>query len=138
MAYMDIEQAFEESLLALDVRGFEGIRESERVLATIWSIEAEVNNGGFDQFFYNSAGDLAFYSATALKIIGALKMAEIAQRALDLFGIDGPPRDREARVARLENISEENEEYLNELDYQFTEYPDNIQDLVLAYVCSNF
>ncbi|MEJ2420051.1 MAG: DUF4375 domain-containing protein [Exilibacterium sp.] len=36
-----------------------------------YALEAEVNNGGFDQLFYNSAGDIAFYTAKALDSIGA-------------------------------------------------------------------
>jgi len=135
---MNIEQAFEQSLIELESKGFDGIREPERVLATIWSVEAEVNNGGFDQLFYNTAGDIAFYAAKALNSIGAHAMAGIAQKALDLFGEGGPPRDRDERVEALESISEKHEEYLNKLDYEFTEYPDNIQELLFTYVQSNF
>lgn len=135
---MDIEQALEKSLIELEDKGFDSIREPERVLATIWSVEAEVNNGGFDQLFYNSAGDLSFFAAKALNAIGAHKMAAIAQKALDLFGEGGPPKDRDMRVDELESISEKHEEYLNKLGYEFTEYPDNIQELLLTYVQSNF
>ena len=135
---MNIEQAFEKSLIELESKGFDGIREPERVLATIWSVEAEVNNGGFDQLFYNSAGDLSFYATKALNSIGAHKMAAITQKALDLFGEGGPPKDRNQRVEALESISEKHEEYLNKLDYEFAEYPDNVQELLLVYVQSNF
>jgi hypothetical protein len=135
---MNTEQAFEKSLIPLEQKGFENIREPERVLATIWSIEAEVNNGGFNQFFYNSAGDISFYSAQALTAIGAHKMAAIAQKALDIFGKAGPPKNRDKRVAQLSELEEENEEYLNKLDYEFTEYPDNVQELLATYVESNF
>lgn len=98
---MNIEKAFAKSLIELESKGFDGIREPERVLATIWSVEAEVNNGGFDQLFYNTAGDIAFYAAIALDSIGAHKMAGIAQKALDLFGEDGPPKNRDERVNAL-------------------------------------
>ena len=135
---MNTEQAFEKSLLELETKGFNEVREPERVLATIWAVEAEVNNGGFDQLFYNSAGDIAFYATKALDSIGAHKMAAIAQKALDLFGEDGSPKDRDERVEKLESISAINEEYLDELDCEFTEYPDNIQELLAVYVQSNF
>ncbi len=135
---MNTEQAFEISLIALEKKGFDGIREPERVLATIWSIEAEVNNGGFDQYFYNSAGDLAFYSAKALETIGAIKMASIAQKALDLFGESGPSKIRNERVKQLETFSGIKEDYINELDCSFTEYPDDIQEMVATYVQSSF
>ncbi|WP_133181717.1 DMP19 family protein [Shewanella decolorationis] len=137
-ANMNIEQAFEQSLIELESKEFDAIREHERVLATIWAVEAEVNNGGFDQLFYNSAGDISFYAAKAFDAIGAHNMASIAQKAQDLFGPEGPPKNRDERVEILESISEKHEEYLNKLDYEFTEYPDNIKELLLTYVQSNF
>ncbi|MCT8861657.1 DMP19 family protein, partial [Shewanella xiamenensis] len=88
--------------------------------------------------FYNSAGDISFYAAKAFDAIGAHNMASIAQKALDLFGPEGPPKNRDERVEILESISEKHEEYLNKLDYEFTEYPDNIKELLLTYVQSNF
>ena len=42
---MNIEQAFQKSLSQPESKGFDSIREAERVLATIWAVEAEVNNG---------------------------------------------------------------------------------------------
>jgi hypothetical protein len=135
---MNTEQAFEISLIALEEKGFDAIREPEKVLATIWSIEAEVNNGGFDQYFYNSAGDLAFYSVKALETIGAIKMASITQKALDLFGESGPARDRDERLKQLETFSEIKEDYINGLDCSFTEYPDDLQEMVATYVQATF
>ncbi|WP_348826711.1 DUF4375 domain-containing protein [Halomonas sp. RT37] len=43
-------------------------------------------------FFYNTSGDIAFYAAKAIDSIGANKMACIAQKALDLFGENGPAK----------------------------------------------
>ena len=36
-------------------------------------LEAEINNGGFDQYFFNSAGDKAAEAINALEAIGANK-----------------------------------------------------------------
>ncbi|MBY6189328.1 DMP19 family protein [Microbulbifer agarilyticus] len=135
---MNIEQVFEESLAEVEAKGFDSVNEPIRVLATIWAVEAEVNNGGFDQLFHNSAGDIAHYAAIAFNSIGALKMASISQKALDIFGEGGPPKNRNARIAALEAMPEEYEERLNELDEEFFEYPDNVQNLVSSYVESNF
>jgi hypothetical protein len=139
---MDIEQVFELSLIAVDEMGIEGAAEPERVLATIWWLEAEVNNGGFDQYFHNSAGDMAFYAAIALSKIGAHKMASITQKALDIFGSAGPPKDRTLRMNRLEEIQNKNEELYEQLidkfSHEFTDYPDNIKELLDQYVQSKF
>lgn len=135
---MDIEQAFEISLLQLEKHGFECIREPERVMATIWAVEAEVNNGGFDQLFYNSAGDISFYASIALKSIGADSMARIAEEALSIFGSSGAPRDCRERQEILISFGEKYEDKLEALDLEFTEYPDDVQELMEAYVEINF
>jgi len=135
---MNLDQAFDLSLMELESKGFENIREPERVLATIWAVEAEVNNGGFNQFFYNAAGDLSFYAVKALSSVGANQMAQITQKALDLFGDEGPPIDRDLRVSKLTEFEDENENYLDKLDYEFTEYPDNLIDLLDVYVEKHF
>ena len=43
------------------------------VSTLIEALEAEVNNGGFDQYFYNSAGDNTAETIQALETIGATK-----------------------------------------------------------------
>ena len=35
-----------------DAQGFDSLAPTERVVYCIWWLEAEVNNGGFDQFFF--------------------------------------------------------------------------------------
>ena len=135
---MNIDQAFEYSLMNLDKLGFDGMREPERVLATIWAIEAEINNGGFDQLFYNTAGDISFYAVVALKSIGANKMAKISEDALSIFGVDGPPKDGGERRDKLNSFGAKHEDLLDHLSYKFTEYPDNLQELLAEYVQEKF
>ena len=124
--------------IQLEKHGFECIREPERVMATIWAVEAEVNNGGFDQLFYNSAGDISFYASIALKSIGADSMARIAEEALSIFGSTGAPRDCRERQEILISFGEKYEDKLEALDLEFTEYPDDVQELMEAYVEINF
>jgi len=104
------------------------------VLSALWALEAEVNNGGFDQFFFNSAGDLAFYAPEALRSIGANRMAALAEEANSVFGPGGPPRDWETRRAQVRQFSDEVQERLDRLDSQFYEYPDDIRKLLQAYL----
>ena len=37
--------------------GFDSLTPAEQVFHAVWWFEAELNNGGFDQFFCNSGGD---------------------------------------------------------------------------------
>jgi hypothetical protein len=70
--------------------GVSGLTPAERVFLCVWNLEAEVNNGGFEQFYINSAGDNAVETPAALRGIGAARAAAIAERANDVFG---PPGD---------------------------------------------
>src|SRR6185295_11604327 len=56
--------------------GFRALSNPERVFLCVWNLEAEVNNGGFSQFFDNSAGDYAAETPGALRTIGAAAMAD--------------------------------------------------------------
>src|SRR5262245_26824721 len=82
---------------------FADLSPSEQVFILVWEVEAEVNNGGFNQFFFNSAGDRASATVAALRTIGAERMASIVDRANASFP-DGPPVDRSIRQELLETI----------------------------------
>ena len=58
----------------------------QAVFAT-WGLEAEVNNGGFNQYFYNfsTSGQYAEEAADGFVLIGANKHANLTQRAIDLY-----------------------------------------------------
>ena len=43
----------------------------QQVFSSVWAVEAEVNNGGFSQFFLNDSCETAAFVAKALDAIGA-------------------------------------------------------------------
>lgn len=49
------------------------------------NLEMEINNGGFNQYFFNSYGDFAHETVLSLKAINANKMAGILQLAINQF-----------------------------------------------------
>ena len=49
----------------------------QKVFSTIWSVESEVNNGGFSQYFLNSSAETASFVVEALETIGAPTAASI-------------------------------------------------------------
>src|SRR5258706_13850510 len=87
----------------------------ERVFALVWTVEAEINNGCFNQFYFNSAGDHAADSPSALREIGAVKMAVLVDSANSLFPDSGPPVDRDSRQEVLEEIDDEMEDQMEGL-----------------------
>jgi hypothetical protein len=117
--------------------GVNALSPAERVFLCVWNLEAEVNNGGFEQFYINSAGDNALETPIALREIGATQAAAIAEEANSLFGPSGPPADRDARTEILESLGETATEALNALDVRFYEYPDNLEDLLRQFVDRN-
>jgi hypothetical protein len=114
-------------------RGFEHLTETEQVIVTVWEVEAEVNNGGFDQYYFNSSFDPRF-APSALEKIGAPKMAAIVSRANAVFGPEGPARDRFVRQEKLEQLGESKKELLNKLDNEFYGYPEPLTTLMHRYM----
>lgn len=80
--------------------------------------EAEVNNGGFDQFFLNTSGDAAALLPDALRTLNLPELASMAERANAQFP-DGPSRDRSERLTQMDNLPESASEVWNELSAAF-------------------
>jgi len=114
--------------------GLESLSDAEQVFVTIWELEAEVNNGGFSQYYWNSAGDHAEQAVTSLETIGAPKMADIVRQANAVF-LDGPPEDQERRIEFLEAL--EADATFNRLTEKFCAYPENLSQLLYDYVRAN-
>ena len=116
---------------------FTELTEAERTFVTIWTLEADVNNGGFDQYYVNSSGDHARDAPRALRAVGAHATGRIVEEANAVFGADGPPPDRDSRLAALEGLGPEARGRWSELDERFFEYPDDLTGCLYAYVRAN-
>jgi len=106
------------------------ITDAERVFICIWQLEAEVNNGGFAQYYTNSSGDLAADAPEALEAAGAAHTASIVRTANAVFP-GGPPRDRDAREDAFDAIADD---AFEQLDDRFVAYEDDLSSLLYAYV----
>ncbi|HEX4124623.1 MAG TPA: DUF4375 domain-containing protein [Tepidisphaeraceae bacterium] len=89
--------------------------EAQQVFSAVWASESEVNNGGFRSYLTGSEADTAAFAPKALRIVGATKCAAIVDRALQI----GPSGD------------------ISEVDDEFMAYPDNLTELLFAYVASH-
>ena len=114
--------------------GFDALTEQEKTLASAWLFVGKVANGGFRVFFSSFAGDVAFYAPTALKNIGAAKMAGIAAKANRVFGAEGPPRDRRARRKLVRALPEAVVEELEVLESLFYKCTDDVDELLEKYL----
>ena len=97
---------------------FEQQSEAQKVFTAIWVLEGEVNNGGFAQYLSNDAEGTAPYAPIALNANGATQCAAIVTRA-------------------LQAAASHDEEALETLDQEFFTYPDNLTELLYAYVMAN-
>lgn len=117
--------------------GYEKLNRVDQIFVCIWTFEAEVNNGGFDQYYFNSAGDLAFETLDALHTVGASTTASILHRGNKLFGDNGPSTDWTTRQHQLDALPESNQEMLDTLDEEFYRYPDDLSVLMAKYLVKN-
>lgn len=110
--------------------GYGSLAPHERIVFDVSALEAEVNNGGFHQFFFNSEADRVPEIIEALQAIGASTVAGVVQEACRLFPSGGPSRRRSDRQEQLEQIGDEQ---FDALDERFYAYPDPLSQLVVAY-----
>ena len=113
---------------------FEELTAAEHVFLCVWELEAEVNNGGFDQYFSNTSGDYARHVEAARTAIGAKRMQKIVRQAIDTVGEEVLSEDQEQRQERLLALDEDKLEKLEKIDQLYFAYPDNVTKLLYAYV----
>jgi len=115
----------------------ERLTESQKIVLLVENLETEINNGGFNQFFFNSSGDFTHETITALKTIKAFKTADIVSKSISVWPNQNVPKERVRRQAILENIVEKADVVWNECDEEFYKYEDNITKLLFDYVKAN-
>ena len=118
-------------------RGTSALDHNELVLLSVWFLEAEVNNGGFNQYYWNSAGELAAETVNSLKEIGAHETASIVEAANSNFPNSLPPKNREERQDILEELENSGTLKLDSLDNEFYEYPCDLTELMYKYMHKN-
>lgn len=111
-----------EELEAIDPRTsrYDLLSPSRRAVHIAYWLEAEINNGGFDQYYLNTAGDGAFVAPEAMRLIDAEDVARLVEQANAQFA-GGPSPDRSTRLKQLDALPDSAQEVWNELDGRFYE-----------------
>ena len=113
------------------------LSDAERIFYITQTLEMEVNNGGFYQFFYNSSGNFSNELVGAFTAIGANTTAAICQKAINAFGREIPV-DRDERQEMLDELeSDEIDEILDECDDAFFAYEEDLNELNYNFVMKN-
>jgi len=60
----------------------------QQAIYMIWCLEAEVNNGGFNQYYYNSRGQYAKLIPEALRLVNANEFADLLTKTNNIFETD--------------------------------------------------
>jgi hypothetical protein len=85
---------------------FAATPDQRAVFALSW-LDAEVNNGGFHQFFFNPTGALAAEALGGARLLGLDQHAAIIEDAFSEFPNGAVPEDFDERLAAHEDLSDE-------------------------------
>ncbi len=105
----------------------------------IWALEAELNNGGYNQFYFNSSGQFYKELPDALRLVGANKFADLTQRANNLFEKENEKISKH-QDGTIEGFSKSYEDNpLNDLDTEFYELykTENLLQIQVDFIRKN-
>lgn len=112
---------------------------SQQSIYLIWLLETEVNNGGYNQFYFNSSGQFYKLLPDALKLVSANKFADLTKRANETFERDNP-RITQHQDGTLEGFSKSYEDNpLNKFDDEFYSLykTENLQQIQVNFIRKN-
>jgi len=113
---------------------FEELNEFEKTFIFIDIFENHTTDGGFETFFWNTAGQFSHEILEAYEKIGAKNTASIMYDSLLLFGEIPIPKNTDVRREILSKINPNS--WIN-LDEKYYNCDDNIVLLVLDFIKNN-
>lgn len=94
---------------------------SQQAIYLIWCLEAEINNGGFNQYYFNNTGRYAHLVPQLLELINAKMLAKLVLEADEIFRSE-KEKITEKQDGTLEGFSQSYENNpLNKYDDEFYE-----------------
>lgn len=114
----------------------QNLTKGQQAIFSVWWVEAEVNNGGFNQFYFNSSGQYAKMAVDGFQLFGASKFADLMKRANDVYE-ENRERLEEFDDGSIESFSESYEDNpLNALDQEFYDLykSEPLNELRIAYI----
>jgi hypothetical protein len=129
--------AFEQ---ALDQKAYKtgtsNLSNAEIVVLAIESLEREVNNGGYDQYFTNSSKEYVSVIIDSLRKIGSEEAVKITQEAIDTLKMKGGITEEKIDAI----MNEENDERagrLGKCDVQYYQQVGDLSEKLFAFICAN-
>ncbi len=121
--------------------GLGSLSRDEAIFYWIWTLEAELHNGGFWQYMSNKTGDDALAAVGALREIGAEDLASICELFFALLPEGSPASNQDLREAQLdqalERIGEDKfDNACDALEAEFYASTDELHRLLAARVAA--
>jgi hypothetical protein len=110
-----------------------------QVVYTIAILHQQVLNGGLHQYFFNSYGQFSYLTVDNLKLVKALKTANILEKALSEVNIEeyseGEFREKvfNRKLDRIANFDEQLTEILEVLDDEYYSLDEDLQELIINH-----
>jgi hypothetical protein len=105
----------------------------EKKLIAVDDLRAEVDNGGFQQYFSNGAADRSALALQGLREMGATQMARVVQRAMSVFPGGKPPAALESRQKAMAAVRRRAEAVWGPCEDEFYLHEEGYSVLALAY-----
>lgn len=130
-----LDRAVDTAFERLAGAGYASLSPAHRVLVCVWGACGEIENGGFEQFFFNTSGDWALETPDAFRAISAPDLADLVARAIREFPGGNPSRDLDTRREELDVLSVESLARWLELGSWFDARP--VDALLLQFIQNN-
>lgn len=128
--------AFEQAInRKAEQKGLQTLTDEEQIVLAVESLEREVNNGGYDQFFVNSSREFVASVVGALQRIGCKKTAIITQRAIK--ALDVADLSSEAIEAAMAAADEWCLAKLSRCDDSYYKSAEPIAERLFAFIKAN-
>jgi hypothetical protein len=127
------EQAIDQKAYKI---GTPALSKEEIIVLSIESLEREINNGGYDQYFTNSSKEYVPYIVDALNKIGSNEGAEITQKAIDALNITGEVTEEKIDAIMGEDNNERTKK-LNECDEQYYQEVGDLSEKLFEFIRAN-
>ena len=122
----------------VEKHGWDALTVAEKHICAIEELDAEVNNGGFAQYYFNSSGDHWQHAQKGLTAIGAKERHQLMSATVRKFGDSIPSVDRDTRTSQLSKIVRNKEDPFNEQDSAWYKIEDESLDrLMFKYNLAN-
>ena len=112
-----------------------GLSDGFQMFYTTWIVDGEVNNGGFNQYFWNTSGEFAEAAVRGFQLIGASEHAKLMEQAIAVYRKGQPENKRFRKDGTLDAFRESYQQTdLGDVDDAYYELQEDLSALRIRYI----